>query len=197
MQSQKEWPADFAQCKDKFLVQSATVDAAAMEELRGAGGAKAFVDLFGAAKPAGGAAAAPALPGAGPVSEAKLRVQYNSPAPPPSPVVEDAGEGTTPGAPHAGGGGGEAPVAAAAAGDAKAARAGADAALAARERAQAVDDRSELARRLAAVQTERDGLKQQLAAAAGAAARARSAVPFTLLHLLLTALVAFCLGRYT
>lgn len=196
MQSQKEWPVDFAQCKDKFLVQSATVDAAAMEELRGAGGAKAFVDLFGAAKPAGGAAAAPALPGAGPVTEAKLRVQYNSPAPPPSPVVEDAGEGITPGAPHAGGGG-DAPPPGAAAGDAKAARAGADAALAARERAQAVDDRSELARRLAAVQTERDGLKQQLAAAAGAAARARSAVPFTLLHLLLTALVAFCLGRYT
>ena len=138
------------------------------------------------------------------MSEAKLRVQYTSPAPPPSPVSEDAGEGAaaTPGAlPGAGGGaaGGahaDAPVVPQSA-DAKAARAGAEAAVAARERAAAVEDRAELARRLAAVQTERDGLKQQLSAAAGAAARARAGVPFTLLHLLLTALVAFCLGRYT
>jgi hypothetical protein len=190
MQSQKEWPADFTACKDKFLVQSAPVDASAAEALRGAGGAEEFVRLFGGGKPGGAA-----LPGAGAVAEAKLRVQYNSPAPPPSPVVEDAGEGAaTPGGPP---GGDNAGSGASQGTDAKVARAGADAAVAARERAVAVEDRAELARRLAAVQTERDGLKTQLAAAAGAAQRARSGVPFTLLHLLLTALVAFCLGRYT
>ena len=195
MQSQKEWPADFTACKDKFLVQSATVDSAAAEALRGPTGAEEFVRLFGGAKPAGGAGTASSVAGAGAVSEAKLRVQYTSPAPPPSPVSEDAGEGAaTPGAaPPAGGSGGGAPLQA----DAKAARSGADAAVAARERAHAVEDRAELARRLAAVQTERDGLKTQLATAVSAAARARSGVPFTLLHLLLTALVAFCLGRYT
>jgi hypothetical protein len=60
-----------------------------------------------------------------------------------------------------------------------------------------VEERAKLSRQLAAVQTERDTLQRQLAAAAGSAARARTGVPFTLLHLLLTALIAFCLGRYT
>ena len=60
-----------------------------------------------------------------------------------------------------------------------------------------MEERAKLARQLAAVQTERDTLKAALASASGAAARARAGVPFTLLHLLLTALVAFCLGRYT
>ncbi len=60
-----------------------------------------------------------------------------------------------------------------------------------------MEERAKLARQLATVQTERDSLKAQLASAATGAARARTGVPFTLLHLLLTALIAFCLGRYT
>ena len=60
-----------------------------------------------------------------------------------------------------------------------------------------MEERAKLARQLAAAQAERDALKAQLAGAGASARAARAAVPFTLLHLLLTALIAFCLGRFT
>ncbi len=97
MQSQKEMPADFSACKDKFLVQSVRVSAAAAEGLRsGPTAAAEFASLFGADAAQGG------------VTEAKLRVQYVSPAPPPSPVVEEpeGGEGRAGGAPGGSAGGG-------------------------------------------------------------------------------------------
>jgi hypothetical protein len=119
---------------------------------------------------------------AGPSGEAKLRVQYLPAAPPPSPVAEE-GEATP---------GRDTPSAAGPLPE----LGRAEAALAQRERAGLVEERSKLARELAGVKTERDALQRQLAGSGAVAARARAAVPFTLLHLLLTALIAFCLGRY-
>lgn len=63
MQAQRDWPADLNGCKDKFLVQSVP-----------SGGAVDFAELF--AKGNEG------------VTETKLRVTYQQPAPPPSPVPE-------------------------------------------------------------------------------------------------------------
>ena len=63
MQAQREWPADISMCKDKFLVQST-----------GSGGATDFAELFAKGKED--------------IKEAKLRVSYVQPAPPPSPVPE-------------------------------------------------------------------------------------------------------------
>ena len=66
MQAQREWPADISMCKDKFLVQST-----------GSGGATDFTELFAKGKDD--------------IKEAKLRVSYVQPAPPPSPVPEVGG----------------------------------------------------------------------------------------------------------
>jgi|APGre2960657444_1045066.scaffolds.fasta_scaffold01430_10 hypothetical protein len=188
MQSQKEYPADMANCKDKFLVQSCCVSAD-----------KAAGDVSGLFSAEGGPS----------VTEAKLRVSYVSPAPPPSPVAEE-GEpgngGSTPSkstpatafATFASGAG--APPASPPPGERDTARA--EAAVAARERTAALDAASKLQRELAALAAKHETLKAQLAekdvklAAARASAPARALVPFTLLHILLTAIIAFCLGRY-
>ena len=63
MQAQREWPADVAGCKDKFLVQSVA-----------SGGVTDFAELFAKGKEG--------------IKESKLRVAYTQPAPPPSPVPE-------------------------------------------------------------------------------------------------------------
>ena len=63
MQAQREWPADVAGCKDKFLVQSVA-----------SGGVTDFAELFAKGKEG--------------IKESKLRVAYTQPPPPPSPVPE-------------------------------------------------------------------------------------------------------------
>jgi len=63
MQAQRDWPADVAGCKDKFLVQSVA-----------SGGVTDFAELFAKGKEG--------------IKESKLRVAYTQPAPPPSPVPE-------------------------------------------------------------------------------------------------------------
>ena len=60
MQAQRDWPADVAGCKDKFLVQSVA-----------SGGVTDFTELFAKGKEG--------------IKESKLRVAYTQPAPPPSP----------------------------------------------------------------------------------------------------------------
>jgi hypothetical protein len=74
MQQQTEWPADFAACKDKFLVLCTRVEAAA------------------AALRASDADFAALFEGAG-VMSAKLRVQYVAHAPPPSAVLKEPDNG--------------------------------------------------------------------------------------------------------
>jgi uncharacterized protein (DUF2062 family) len=77
--------------------------------------------------------------------------------------------------------------------------------VAARERKAAEDTSTKLAKDAVSLSSQVDLLKKQLAErdaqiaalrGGGAVAAARGLVPFTLLHLLLTALIAFVLGRY-
>ena len=63
MQAQRDWPADVAGCKDKFLVQSVP-----------SGGATDFTELFSKGKEG--------------ITETKLKVVYAQPQPPPRPVPE-------------------------------------------------------------------------------------------------------------
>lgn len=181
MQQQKEYPADFNNCKDKFLVQSVAVDAATADAL--AKGTKDYADLF--AQTSG-------------IAEAKLRVAFVQPAPPPSPVPEE-GDGddravspapfSTPAPQTAAGGGGDA--------GARHEVTKAQLLVETSEKNAAIADRARLQKELAETRQKYESLRTELSFSQTGKAAARAAVPFTLLHLLLTAILAFCLGRYT
>jgi hypothetical protein len=196
MQDQKEYPPDLANCKDKFLVQSLVVTSAQADSLSATVAVAAAVPNSGEGKEKHNSVKTAfdevfAAPGAA-AKEARIRVAYVSPAPPPSPVAEEGpsgGEGFTPvGTP------GFSP----APGDGPSQRA--EASLANRERAAAVDVSVKMQKEMQTMRqqlAERDAKLAQLRGGGGGVAAARGGlVPFTLVHLLLTALIAFVLGRY-
>mmetsp|Transcript_35465 Transcript_35465/g.87153 ORF Transcript_35465/g.87153 Transcript_35465/m.87153 type:complete len:243 (-) Transcript_35465:660-1388(-) len=163
MQAQREWPTDMSSCKDKFLVQSTL-----------SGGVADFTELFAKGKEDGV------------IKEAKLRVSYVQPAPPPSPVAEDEEE--------KGGEDGEGPSLSrmytskpefeAAKVEAKAAR------------GVMPEDTATLQRELERMRNKNDSLATDLNMALGAnrADMANAARGFSFLHLLITAILAFLAG---
>ena len=189
MQQQKEYPPDLANCKDKFLVQSCAVTSTQAAQLAAPGSDAQKKAVFEAVFPA--VEAGSPMPAS--VKEAKLRVAYISPAPPPSPVAEEG----------AGGAEGASPVGTPAFSPSAPGTDRAEAALANRELNAAVNSSVKLQKEMQQLNTQCTTLKAQLAErdaklaqlrAGGASGR--GVVPFTLVHLLLTALIAFVLGRY-
>ena len=167
MQQQKEYPPDMNNCKDKFLVQSCVVAASTAD------GGTVFT-------PEGAGAALSA------VKDGKLRVQYVSPAPPPSPVAEEAeGPGSSEkGAARSGSLPPRSPafVAASPGLPGSAGKPG--------------ESAESLRKELAALGAAHESAKAALAEKEAKLARLGGGlVPFTLLHILLTALIAFALGR--
>ena len=194
MQDQKEYPPDLANCKDKFLVQSLAVTPAQADSLASLVATAASVPNSGDGKEKHNSVKTAfddvfAAPGAA-AKEARIRVAYVSPAPPPSPVAEEGPSG----------GEGASPVGVLSTPSADGPSQRAEASLANRERAAAVDVSVKMQKEVQTLRqqlAERDAKLAALRGGAGGAAVARGGlVPFTLVHLLLTALIAFVLGRY-
>jgi len=179
MQALKETPPDLTACKDKFQVLSAVVPSE------------------GGAAPNPTAADFTALFGKDSASlcQTKLKVSYVQPVPPPSPVPEED-EAAAAADDKSGAGGADM--------SAKYASAMSSLAAATSERNTATAEKEKVAKDLSAMSNKVSELTTQLASASSAgagtatvAAPTKAQVGFTLLHLLLTAILAFIVGRYT
>mmetsp|Transcript_14006 Transcript_14006/g.44559 ORF Transcript_14006/g.44559 Transcript_14006/m.44559 type:complete len:176 (+) Transcript_14006:383-910(+) len=175
MQSQREVPADQANCKDKFLVQSTIVG----QEMVGQ---EVTSDVF--SKKEGRE-----------IHEAKLRVVYLQPPPPPSPVPEgteaDEKGHTDSGANGVVGGSERAKYESAMASLAQATNER-NASMAERERLQ--NENNQLMVRMRDIESRAKG-----GAGVGVkgAPKAGADGAFSLLHLIIAVFFAFILGRYT
>jgi BMFP domain-containing protein YqiC len=191
MQVQKEPPANPAQIKDKFLVQSLPLSETVPENPS----PEYLADLFAKEKV-----------GAGKIRETKLKVAYVMANNPPSSVPEDreaemeeppqlAAE-----APKPAGGSGSDDV------DAKFETAMASLAIVTNERNVADSEAKRLRNELSSLQSKVQTLESKSQMATKTAAPTKTAskskvaglvVGFSLFHLLITAILAFLLGRYT
>lgn len=188
MQLQKETPADIHQCKDKFLVQSVPAPADTTE--------KDYNELFNKERYVNKKEG---------ISETKLRVSYLTPGPPPSPVPENA-EGEAAAAEskidanRTYGGNSTAAAAAGASGNelqAKLNSAIASLQVATSEKKAAELARDQLAKENKSLKTQNEMLKTVTDSKAPASSKASLVAGFTLIHILVAAIIAFCLGRFT
>lgn len=171
MSVQKDYPPDIANCKDKFLVQSVVVTDSS----------KDVSDLF--AKGNTG------------ISEAKLKVVYEQP-PPPSPIREETPSDLTEEVPN------DAPKRA----DPRLEATKADLIAATKGKNAADEETTRLRTQVSELTSQLDSARADLVKAAvtagGASGGATTTVEpiasssFTLVHLVLVALLAFFLGRY-
>jgi len=178
MQAQKEYPTDLNNCKDKFLVQSANVPAGSET--------KDISELF--------------AKGAKNISESKLKVLYEQPPPPPSPITEE---------PVSTSAVMEEEPAVSAAGDKSSSTrfesTKADLVMVTKEKNAAEMERARLATQVADLMSQLDGARAELVkstmpstpSAAVATKQQRTSTGFSLLHILLTAIFAFIIGRFT
>mmetsp|Transcript_22609 Transcript_22609/g.31509 ORF Transcript_22609/g.31509 Transcript_22609/m.31509 type:complete len:259 (+) Transcript_22609:222-998(+) len=186
MQQQKEAPSDLHACKDKFLVQSVPVEEDAQRADLD------YTDLFTKEKDKGT------------ISEIKLRVLYEVPNPPPSPVPENeeaemndlpvstsspftAAASTMPSS--------------GAAGDmqTKYQNAIASLAVATNERNAAASESDRLRRELTSMASKVEKLEvasSQIKKSEPTLAASKAAAGFTLMHLLITAIIFFLLGYF-
>jgi len=186
MQLQKETPADIAACKDKFLVQSVPAGEDTSEQ--------DFNELFNKDR------------NKGIMHETKLRVSYITPGPPPSPVPENAEGEAAAAEPHADAsrtyGGNSAAVTPVASGtelQVKLNSAIQSLQVATSEKKAAELARDQLMRENMSLKTRNTELMRNppTTIKAEPATKASMLAGFTLLHLLIAAIIAFCLGRFT
>mmetsp|Transcript_28270 Transcript_28270/g.34327 ORF Transcript_28270/g.34327 Transcript_28270/m.34327 type:complete len:263 (-) Transcript_28270:714-1502(-) len=191
MQQQKEVPPDLNQCKDKFLVQSVTV--ASKNGVEPNPSSTDFQELFSKDRKAEVK-----------MSETKLKVSYIQPIPPPSPVPENQEAEAAATAEENFDSKSEASTGSAPTGDLQAKYNSllSSLAVATKERNTAQQDEKKAQKTVADLQSKMDAMAGQLASAQSAAATTKTATKkvsagFTLIHLLLTAILAFLIGRYT
>lgn len=139
MQAQKEYPPDLCNCRDKFLLQSVTVEAHVAS-------GEVTSEMFDKTKNKD-------------VHEAKLKVFLEGPPAPPSPIPESANE--------------EEPL------------------LSKMRAAQRLDDAK------AEQDSHRKVVRKDMQTDAGSAGQGIAANGFSLLQLIVVALIAFLLGHYT
>lgn len=185
MQVQKEVPANPSQIKDKFLVQSVPLPADTPSENPSQ---EFLADIFTKEKA-----------GAGQIMETKLKVSYTMPNNPPSSVPEDREvdmdeppeQISTP------------PAALPTTSDSKYENAMASLTFVTKEKNVADGEAKRLRAELDKLQAKVQELESKPAVDTKPASKAKPAkvsglvVGFTLIHLLITAIVAFLLGRYT
>lgn len=180
MQQQKEWPSDAAMCKDKFLVQTVAV---------GAGASQQPDDLAALFSKESGAR----------VTETKLKVSYVMATAAVSPIPEHEGDdgmdssymprsSYTP---------------TTSAGGEKYENAMASLGVATEERNNAIKEAKKLRQELSTAVQQVELLQHAVAskqggvAGKGSMASSKKTFAFSILHILLTALFAFLLGRFT
>lgn len=197
MQQQKEWPLDLTACKDKFLVQSLILDPRQVANVEG--GRVDVATLFEDAQPS------PSL------ASVKLRVAYTVAHAPPSPVREDAAGEQRAQAASSGSGsriGGATSWNLMDSMEDHTAKVGASKAQSAMESLVAVQAETEHAlgevqrikREHATLESKQHALQATLRKAAGSVQvtthQRQAAAGYTLMHLVLVAILAFIVGRF-